>query len=116
MMMPVANISVKDPDGKLRSAGRGGLGAVMGSKKVKCIAITVPKEATVPIAEPEEFKAAVKTFAKALMEHPVSGQGLPTYGTAVLVNVINEAGGLPTRNFRYGQFEGPRQYIRRDHA
>jgi len=106
MKMAVANISVKDPDGKLRSAGRGGLGAVMGSKRVKCIAITVPKEATVPIAKPEEFKAAVKTFAKALLEHPVSGQGLPTYGTAVLVNVINEAGGLPTRNFRSGQFEG----------
>jgi len=106
MMMPVANISVKDPEGKLRSAGRGGLGAVMGSKKVKCIVITVPKKATVPIAEPENFKAAAKIFAKALMEHPVSGQGLPTYGTAVLVNVINEAGGLPTQNFRYGQFEG----------
>jgi len=106
MRMAIANISVKDPEGKVRSAGRGGLGAVMGSKKVKCIAITVPKEATVPIAEPEKFKAAVRTFAKALMEHPVSGQGLPTYGTSVLVNVINEAGALPTRNFLYGQFEG----------
>jgi aldehyde:ferredoxin oxidoreductase len=106
MMMPVANISVKDPDGKLRSAGRGGLGAVMGSKKVKCIAINVPKGATVPIADPEGFKAAVKIFARALIDHPVSGQGLPTYGTAVLVNVINEAGALPTRNFTSGQFEG----------
>jgi aldehyde:ferredoxin oxidoreductase len=105
MKMAVANISVKDPEGKIRSAGRGGLGAVMGSKKVKCIAVSVPKEAAVPIAEPEKFKAAVKTFAKALLEHPVSGQGLPTYGTSVLINVINEAGGLPTRNFRYGQFE-----------
>lgn len=105
MKMAIANISVKDPEGKVRSAGRGGLGAVMGSKKVKCIAISVPREATVPIAEPEKFKAAVKTFAKALLAHPVSGQGLPTYGTAVLVNVINEAGGLPTRNFRFGQFE-----------
>jgi len=104
--MPIANISVKDPVGKVRSAGRGGLGAVMGSKKVKCIAISVPKEAAVPIAEPEKFKAAVRIFAKALQKHPVSGQGLPTYGTAVLVNVINEAGGLPTRNFRSGQFEG----------
>ena len=106
MMMATANISVKDPDGKLRSAGRGGLGAVMGSKRVKCITITVPKGAAVPIAKPEDFKAAVKVFAKALMDHPVSGQGLPTYGTAVLVNVINEAGGLPTQNFRYGQFDG----------
>ena len=106
MRMAIANVSVKDPDGKLRSAGRGGLGAVMGSKGVKCIAINAPKEATVPIADPEAFKGAVKVFAKALMEHPVSGQGLPTYGTAVLVNVINEAGALPTRNFSSGQFEG----------
>jgi len=105
MKMSIANISVKDPEGKVRSAGRGGLGAVMGAKRVKCITISAPKEAAVPIAEPEKFKAAVKTFAKALLEHPVSGQGLPTYGTSVLVNVINEAGGLPTRNFRYGQFE-----------
>lgn len=105
MKMAIANISVKDPEGNVRSAGRGGLGAVMGAKKVKCIAISVPKEAAVPIAEPEKFKAAVKIFAKALLAHPVSGQGLPTYGTAVLINVINEAGGLPTRNFRSGQFE-----------
>jgi len=105
MKMAIANISVKDPEGKVRSAGRGGLGAVMGAKGVKCITISVPREAAVPIAEPEKFKAAVKIFAKALLEHPVSGQGLPTYGTAVLINVINEAGGLPTRNFRSGQFE-----------
>jgi len=106
MKMAIANISVKDPDGKLRSAGRGGLGALMGAKGVKCIAINAPKEAVVPIADPEAFKGAVRTFAKALMEHPVSGQGLPTYGTAVLVNVINEAGALPTRNFTSGQFDG----------
>ncbi|MDD3620208.1 MAG: aldehyde ferredoxin oxidoreductase C-terminal domain-containing protein [Desulfobulbaceae bacterium] len=105
MKMAVANISVKDPEGKVRSAGRGGLGAVMGSKRVKCIAVNVPREAAVPIAEPEKFKTAVRVFARALQEHPVSGQGLPTYGTSVLINVINEAGGLPTRNFRYGQFE-----------
>ena len=58
------------------------------------------------IANPERFKAAAKVFAKALLEHPVSGQGLPTYGTAILVNILNEAGGLPTtRNFTSGQVE-----------
>ena len=57
-------------------------------------------------ADQEKFKAAGKVFAKALVEHPVSGQALKTYGTNVLVNILNEVGGLPTRNFRYGQFEG----------
>ena len=106
MKMAVSNISVKDPDGKIRSVGRGGLGAVMGSKNVKCIAIDPAESSAVEINDPEAFKAAAKVFAKALVDHPVSGQGLPTYGTAVLVNIINEAGGLPTRNFSSGQFEG----------
>jgi aldehyde:ferredoxin oxidoreductase len=41
-----------------------------------------------------------------LRKHPVTGQGLPAYGTNVLTNVINEAGGYPTFNFKQGQFEG----------
>jgi aldehyde:ferredoxin oxidoreductase len=41
-----------------------------------------------------------------LKKHPVSGEGMPAYGTAVLTNVLNEAGGYPTRNFSSGQFEG----------
>ena len=106
MKMAVSNISVKDPEGNIRSAGRGGLGAVMGSKNVKCIAIDAAESSAVEIHDPDAFKAAAKVFAKALVDHPVSGQGLPTYGTAVLVNIINEAGSLPTKNFTSGQFEG----------
>jgi len=106
MKMAAANISVKDPEGHIRSAGRGGLGAVMGSKNVKCIAIDASESSTVEIHDPEAFKAAAKVFAKALIDHPVSGQGLRNYGTAVLVNIINEAGALPTKNFTAGQFEG----------
>ena len=101
-----ANISVKDPDGKFRSLGRGGLGAVMGSKKVKYILIDAteaPKN--VPLANEEKFKDAAKTFAKALLDHPVCGSALGTYGTNVLINIVNEVGGLPTKNFRSGQFE-----------
>ena len=104
--MAAANISNKDPEGKLRSHGRGGLGAVMGSKRIKFISIDNEGAPLVTIADPEKFKAAAKIFAKALLDHPVTGQGLPTYGTAVLVNILNEAGGLPTRNFTYGQFDG----------
>jgi aldehyde:ferredoxin oxidoreductase len=106
LKMTAANISVKDPDSKIRSHGRGGLGAVMGSKKIKFISIDDQGAPGVKIADPEKFKVAARTFAKALLEHPVSGEGLPTYGTNVLVNILNEAGGLPTRNFSVGQFDG----------
>ena len=104
MKMSSANISVKDPDGNLRSSGRGGLGAVMGSKKIKFITID-PKDGKVAIAEPEKFKEANRVFAKALVDHPLTA-GLGQFGTNVLVNVINESGGLPTKNFTAGQFEG----------
>ncbi len=106
LKMTAANISVKDPDSKIRSHGRGGLGAVMGSKKLKFISINDEGAPKVPIADPEKFKTAARTFAKALLDHPVSGEGLPTYGTNVLVNILHEAGGLPTRNFTVGQFDG----------
>jgi len=106
LKMTAANISVKDPDSKIRSHGRGGLGAVMGSKQIKFISIDGEGAPGVKIADPEKFKAAAKVFAKALLDHPVSGEGLPTYGTNVLVNILNEAGGLPTKNFTVGQFEG----------
>ena len=106
MRLAAANISVRTRDDYIRSLGRGGLGAVMGSKKIKYITIDDTDSPAVPIVDPEKFKAAGKIFAKALVEHPVSGQGLKLYGTDVLVNLLHEAGGLPTKNFRYGQFEG----------
>lgn len=98
-----STISFKDPESNIRSAGRGGLGAVMGSKKVKAIIIDTEGAQRVPIAHPDKFRAASKVFAKALLDHPVAGEGLAAYGTAVLVNIINEAGGLPTRNFTEGR-------------
>lgn len=104
--LAAANISVKDPDANLRSAGRGGLGAVMGSKKVKYITIDDTDAPGVKVADPEKFREAARVFAKGLQAHPVTGQGLPTYGTNVLVNILNEAGGLPTQNFRQGRFAG----------
>jgi aldehyde:ferredoxin oxidoreductase len=104
MKMLAANISIKDPDSHLRSNGRGGLGAVMGSKRVKCIVIS-PTDDKVEIANPEKFREANRAFTRALVDNPIS-QALGTYGTNVLVNIINEAGGLPTRNFTSGQFDG----------
>lgn len=103
--MTAANISVKDPDSKIRSHGRGGLGAVMGSKKIKYITVNAEGAGRVEIADPDKFKTASRVFAKALMDHPVAGEGLPTFGTNILVNILNEAGGLPTRNFTAGSWD-----------
>ena len=105
MKMLAANISVKDTDSKLRSHGRGGLGAVMGSKRLKFIAFDDSGTAPVKPRDPERFKAAARVFAKAILEHPGTGQGLPKFGTAEMVNIINAAGAFPTRNFTYGQYD-----------
>ncbi|MDK2984608.1 MAG: aldehyde:ferredoxin oxidoreductase [Clostridia bacterium] len=105
--MTSASIAINDGDyHPTRHAGRGGLGAVMGSKNLKAIVIDDTGASGVPIADPERFKSAAKAFSKMLIDHPVCGQGLPTYGTAVLINILNEAGGLPTKNFRVGRFDG----------
>lgn len=87
-----------------RAAGRGGSGAVMGSKNLK--AIVVRGTGSVQVAEPKDFKEAVMKSLATLKENPVSGQALHAYGTAVLVNIINNHGIFPTRNFSTGVFEG----------
>lgn len=86
-----------------RAAGRSGVGAVMGSKNLK--AITVRGTQKVQIANEEALKAVVKDCTSKIRENGVTGQGLPTYGTAVLVNIINENGVFPVNNFQGSQFE-----------
>lgn len=85
-----------------RAAGRSGVGAVMGSKNLK--AIVVRGTGNVTVAEEEELKNVVKDCTQKIRENGVTGQGLPTYGTAVLVNIINENGVFPTNNFQTSQF------------
>ncbi len=105
--LPGASVAFTDRELRpTRHAGRGGLGAVMGSKGLKAIVIDPEGGEMAPIADREAFKEAAKRFAKALGEHPVTSQGLPNYGTDILINILNEAGGLPTRNFSSGRFEG----------
>lgn len=89
-----------------RHAGRGGVGAVMGSKGLKAIIINPEGGSLHPLKDKEAFADASKRFTNALMSHPVCGEGLPTYGTAILVNILHEAGGLPTNNFSTGRFDG----------
>ena len=89
-----------------RHAGRGGVGAVMGSKGIKAIVVDDAGCSVRSPANPDAFKAANKEFVAGLRKHPVSGEGMPAYGTNVLTNVINEAGAYPTKNFQWGQFDG----------
>jgi aldehyde:ferredoxin oxidoreductase len=88
-----------------RAAGRSGVGTVMGSKNLKAIAVRGTKGVG-NIRDPKAFMVAVKAAKKVLADNGVTGQGLPAYGTQVLMNVINEVGALPTRNHRDVQFEG----------
>lgn len=69
------------------------------------VVIATEKTFDAPVADEQKYREAIKVLTKALSAHPVTAQALPTYGTAVLVNIINEAGGLPTRNFSAGRFE-----------
>jgi aldehyde:ferredoxin oxidoreductase len=87
-----------------RIAARGGLGAVMGSKKIKAIIFDSKDGQKPPVAHPEEFRIAQKAFTKALMEHPQTAV-YRDYGTAAMARMAYGFGGLPTRNFSNGQFE-----------
>ncbi len=104
-----AGISVNDPENNPgRYAGRGGLGAVMGARHVKAIVVDDKGGPGVEIKNMALFKQGRKKLTNAILAHDLTkqGGGLNAYGTDVLMNIINEAGGLPTRNFSSGQFEG----------
>ncbi len=89
---------------KHRAAGRTGVGAVMGAKNLK--AVVVRGTGKVELADADQFREAQKVSMGKIRENPTTSQGLPAYGTAVLVNVINENGLFPTRNFQTGVFAG----------
>ncbi|AGK54036.1 aldehyde ferredoxin oxidoreductase family protein [Bacillus sp. 1NLA3E] len=88
---------------KNRAAGRSGLGAVMGSKNLKAIVVRGTKSITV--AKKKEFIDACMDSLSKIKANPVTGGGLPAYGTQVLVNILNESGGLPTRNWQESVFD-----------
>lgn len=106
MKMSAASVAVTDREFRpSRHAGRGGVGAVMGSKGIKVIVLDDSGMKTRQPKNPEKFKEANKIFVEGLKKHAVTGQGLPAYGTNILTNVINEAGAYPTYNFKAGQFK-----------
>ncbi len=104
----MSGICFNDPEGlPSRYAGRGGLGAVMASKGLKFIIADETDAPGVDIADEEVFKKGIRKVRDALKTHDVTkpGGALNSYGTSVLINIINEAGGLPQKNFSSGQDE-----------
>jgi aldehyde:ferredoxin oxidoreductase len=102
----MSGVCFNDPEGlPSRYAGRGGLGAVMASKGLKFIIVDETGAPGVEIANQEVFKVGINKLRDALTTHDITkpGGALNSYGTSVLVNIINEVGGLPQRNFSAGQ-------------
>ena len=88
-----------------RAAGRSGVGTVMASKNLKAVAVRGTRGVG-NMRDPKAFMKAVAKGKKVLADNAVTGEGLPKYGTQVLMNVMNELGAMPTRNMREVQFEG----------
>jgi len=109
MKLSNAGISVNDPENSPgRYAGRGGLGAVLGVRGVKVMVIDDTGGPGVEVANKDLFTEGRKKLTEAIQTHALTKKdgGLWLFGTNVLMNIINEAGGLPTRGFSAGQFEG----------
>lgn len=99
----IAGIATMDKEKKPnRYSGRGGLGAVMGSKKIK--GIVVEEKGTVEIKDKEKFNQVFKEYSSIVIKAP-SSVSYKTLGTSATVRVSNDLTGLPTRNFRGEKFE-----------
>jgi aldehyde:ferredoxin oxidoreductase len=99
----IAGIASMDKEKKPnRYSGRGGLGAVMGSKKIK--GIVVEEKGVVEIKNKEKYKKAFKEYSTIILNAP-SSASYKTLGTSATVRVTNDLTGLPTRNFKGEKFE-----------
>lgn len=87
---------------KNHAAGRGGLGAVMGSKKLKAVVVTGNNKT--PIADQAIVNDAIKKWRTFIGEAPLTKDVLKEYGTPALVKVINHYGTFPAKNFNEGVF------------
>ncbi|MBW1681951.1 MAG: aldehyde ferredoxin oxidoreductase [Deltaproteobacteria bacterium] len=106
-LMSSASIQSSDADGRpCRAAGRGGLGAVMGSKGLKALVVDLTGKSPDALADPEAFKEQAKAFAEILRKNPFTGQMMPALGTAGLVSAVNSLGAFPSYNATQGTLEG----------
>ena len=87
-----------------RIAARGGLGSVMGSKRIKAIVFDNVGARRPPIVQPEAFKVAQKDYTKSVMDHPQS-VSYRDYGTAAMTQLTQRFAALPVRNFSRGTFD-----------
>ncbi len=105
MRLASAGIQNLDRDNEpSRIAGRGGMGAVMGAKRLKAIVIDAADGEKPPLVDPALYRDAAKRYTKALINHPQTAV-YAKYGTASLVLLCDSMGCLPTRNFSSGRFE-----------
>lgn len=105
--MLIAGVTNTDKERRAsRLNARGGLGAVMGAKRLRALVVRGNLRRAPANAEPERWKDAAKAYVKALREHPSTARFYPDIGTAGVLELVNKLGGLPTRNFAAGQFEG----------
>jgi len=105
MKLSAASVAITDMELRpTRHAGRGGTGAVMGSKGVKVIVVDAAGTTFRQPKDQAKFTAANAAFSEGLKKHPVTGEALPKYGTNVLTNILSESGGYPTYNFKVGAF------------
>ncbi len=86
-----------------RIAGRTGVGAVMGSKRLKAVSVTGTRK--LELEDQEKFNDYTKWLRKLFRSHPVLGEKLRRYGTMGIVNTTNARNILPTRNFKYGHHD-----------
>lgn len=101
-----AGVTHIDQDRNLtRISARGGLGAVMGSKRLKAIVFDMNRSNRPEVEDKPLFKDASRRYISALQEHPQTSKVYTFYGTAAMVKMCNSLGGIPTRNFSVGQYE-----------
>lgn len=89
---------------KSRAAGRTGMGAVMGAKRLKAVAVRGTRP--IEVARPREFRELVAEVIQKIRKHPVGGQAFPSFGSGGLFEFYNEVGLVPYRNFQTGPFPG----------
>ena len=98
----IAGIAFTDKDGRpSRLSARGGVGAVMGSKRVKAVVVDLDK--IPPFEDPKKVNAAIKDYSKMLLADGIVQNFYQKLGTAGMADVQNMMGGLPVRNFSAGQ-------------
>ena len=102
----VSGVAVTDMEGQPnRYCARGGVGAVMAKRGLKALVVDDAGGSEPPVADRERFRAAAKRLNQALLDHPITGETYPRYGTPGLVAFVNQIGAFPTFNFSRGSFD-----------